>query len=95
MTVPDIVRLSAKIHGFVQGVSFRYYTLRQAQTLRLYGYVRNCFDGTVEVVAEGDRRAVEELLSWLHRGPRGAQVDKVDSEWQESRKEFRRFEVRF
>ena len=95
MTVPDPVRLSAKIHGFVQGVSFRYYTLRQAQSLRLNGYVRNCIDGTVEVVAQGDRRAVEELLSWLHRGPPGAEVEKVDSEWLKPREDLKRFEVRF
>ena len=57
----DVTRLSARIHGLVQCVSFRYYTLRQAQTLRLHGYVRNRFDGTVEVVAEGSRRTLEEL----------------------------------
>jgi len=93
--VSDVVRLSAKIHGLVQGVSFRYYTLRQAQTLELNGYVRNCFDGTVEVVAEGDRRTVAKLLSWLHEGPRWAQVERVDFQWQEPQRDLRRFEVRF
>lgn len=91
----DIVRLHARIHGFVQGVSFRYYTLRQAQTLGLDGYVRNCWDGTVEVVAEGERGAVNRLLSWLHAGPPSAEVEEVDYEWEEPRGNFRRFEVRF
>jgi len=91
----DTMRLSARIHGFVQCVNFRYYTLRQAQTLCLHGYVRNRFDGTVEAVAEGNRRALEELLSWLHRGPPSAQVERVDFEWQEPQGEFGRFEVRF
>ena len=91
----DVMRLSASIHGFVQCVSFRYYTLRQAQTLHLHGYVRNRFDGTVEVLAEGSRRALEELLSWLHKGPPSAEVERVDFEWQEPQGEFARFEVRF
>jgi acylphosphatase len=91
----DLVRLHAKIHGYVQGVSFRYYTIREAQTLALKGYVRNCWDGTVEVVAEGERGAVTKLLAWLHRGPPSAQVDKVDSSWEEAIGEFDRFEVQF
>lgn len=90
-----VVRLHARIHGFVQGVNFRYYTLRRAQTLGLAGYVRNCWDGTVEVVAEGEREAVNKLLSWLHVGPSYAEVEKVDYEWEEPRGDFRRFEVRF
>jgi acylphosphatase len=93
--MPDIVRLHARIHGFVQGVSFRYYTLRQAQTLGLDGYVRNCWDGSVEVVAEGERTTVNKLLSWLRTGPAYAEVKKVDCTWEEPRGDFRQFEVRF
>ena len=93
--MPELVRLHARIHGFVQGVSFRYYTLRQAQTLRLDGYVRNCWDGTVEVVAEGEREAVNKLLSWLHVGPSYAEVEKVDFDWEDPRGDCTRFEVRF
>ena len=93
--MPDTVRLRARIHGFVQGVSFRYYTLRQAQGLGVHGYVRNCWDGTVEVVAEGEREAVNKLLSWLHVGPSYAEVEKVDFEWEEPRGDLTRFEVRF
>lgn len=90
----DTVRFHAQIYGYVQGVSFRYYTLRQAQDLGLSGYVRNCYDGSVEVVAEGEREAVDKLLSWLHHGPPSAEVQRVDVEWQEPQGKFRRFEVR-
>jgi len=93
--VSEIMRLHAKIRGWVQGVNFRYYTLRQAQTLGLNGYVRNCWDGTVEVVAEGEREAVDKLLSWLHVGPRSADVEEVEVEWENAQGEFRGFEVRF
>jgi acylphosphatase len=93
--MPDTVRLHAWIHGFVQGVSFRYYTIRQAQGLDLVGWVRNLWDGSVEVVAEGPRDSVDRLLSWLHRGPPAAEVDRVDVHWEQPTGEFSRFEVRF
>ena len=92
--MPDSVRFRARIHGYVQGVSFRYYTLRQAQTLELTGYVRNCLDGSVEVVAEGPREAADRLLSWLRQGPPSAEVQRVDIEWQEPQVKSGRFEVR-
>jgi acylphosphatase len=94
MTMLDTVRFQARVHGYVQGVSFRYYTLRQAQMLQLTGYVRNCENGSVEVVAEGPREAAERLLSWLHSGPPSAEVQRVDVEWQQAKNRFLRFEVR-
>ncbi len=90
----DRVRFKARIHGYVQGVSFRYYTFRQAQMLELNGYVRNCDDGSVEVVAEGPREATQKLLSWLHSGPPSAEVQRVDVEWQKPQGRPARFEVR-
>jgi acylphosphatase len=91
----DLVRLHAQIHGFVQGVSFRYYTLREAASLGVVGWVCNRYDGSVEVVAEGERAVVNKLLSWLHRGPPSAHVEKVEAEWEPPTGEFQRFEVRF
>jgi len=91
----DTVRLHAKVYGLVQGVGFRYYTLRQAQILGVTGYVRNRWDGTVEVVAEGQRETVDKLLSWLRRGPPSARVEKVEAQWETPQGEFRGFEVRF
>jgi len=89
------VRLRAIVHGRVQGVNFRYYTRQQALQLGVAGYVRNLWDGTVEVVAEGEQGVVTRLLSWLYKGPRMAVVEKVDVEWLEYSGEFRRFEVRY
>jgi acylphosphatase len=93
--MPDDIRLHAWIHGFVQGVSFRYYTIREAQGLGVVGWVRNRWDGSVEVVAEGQPEAVSNLLSWLRRGPPAAEVDRVDVQWEEPTGECGRFEVRF
>lgn len=88
-------RLEAVVHGIVQGVSFRYYTRREASQLGLAGWVRNRWDGTVEVVAEGERGQLEKLLAWLHHGPSGAVVERVDARWTEPAGEFARFEIRF
>lgn len=93
--MPDTARFYAKVHGRVQGVTFRYHTITRAQALHLTGYARNCWNGTVEVVAEGDREALGKLLSWLHEGPPAARVKRVESDWQQPQGEFTRFEVRF
>ncbi len=91
----DEVRLQAIVHGHVQGVNFRYYTQLRARELGVKGYVRNKWDGTVEVVAEGERAAVEQLLEFLKVGPRAAQVQRVDSQWQDPTGQFAYFEVRY
>ncbi len=91
---PVLTRLQAVVHGRVQGVSYRYYTQRRAAELGLTGYVRNERDGTVQVVAEGPKPAVQELLSFLHVGPQTAFVTQVDTHWIAPTGEFDRFEVR-
>jgi acylphosphatase len=91
----DITRLSAIVHGRVQGVFFRDFTRREANALGLKGYVRNVPDGSVEVVAEGPAEMVERLLRQVNVGPSSARVDRVEVEWEEPRGEFRRFEVRY
>ncbi len=92
---PAQTRLRAVVHGRVQGVSFRYHTQRRANELGLTGFVHNAWDGSVEVIAEGPRAKVEQLLSFLRVGPRGAFVTEVNVEWSAAVGEFRRFEVRF
>lgn len=69
-----------RVSGRVQGVFFRASTRDQALRLGISGYVRNLRDGSVEVVACGDRTALESLRDWLWRGPPAAQVGQVDCE---------------
>ncbi len=90
----NIQRLHAIVHGRVQGVGFRYFVLEQAHALGVTGWVRNRREGTVEVVAEGPRPALDRLVAALHRGPSAAWVQQVDVEWQSATGEFRRFRVR-
>jgi len=72
-------RLEAIVRGYVQGVGFRYFVVRQAKQLGLSGWTSNEPDGTVYVVAEGSPAALNELLRELHAGPGGARVDQVDA----------------
>jgi acylphosphatase len=88
-------RLHAIIHGRVQGVNFRYYTVRTAQSLDLTGWVANRWDGTVETVAEGSREALSEFRAFLHRGSPSALVQRVDDEWETPTGEFNRFGVQY
>ena len=88
-------RLHARVHGRVQGVNFRYYTTRTARRLGVTGWVANRRDGTGEIVAEGDREDLEELLSFLHRGSPSASVADVEVDWRDPSGEFDSFRVRY
>ena len=88
-------RFHAIVHGHVQGVSFRYYTLATAKTLDLTGWVRNLPDGTVETVAEGPKVQLDSLLTFLRRGPTGARVTSVDVEWSAASGVFEDFEIQY
>ena len=86
-------RLHAVVHGRVQGVSFRYYTVRTAQRLGLTGWVANRASGTVETVAEGGRKELDEFTGYLHRGPPGASVQRVVTNWGSPTGEYDDFRV--
>jgi acylphosphatase len=73
MAEETLLRLHAFVEGIVQGVGFRYYVQDQAARLGLKGWVRNRWDGSVEVLAEGSRDNLDHLLNALYRGPRAAQ----------------------
>jgi acylphosphatase len=89
-----VKRLQAVVSGRVQGVGFREFVRHEAATRGICGYVRNSDDGQrVEVVAEGDPGALEELMRVLHSGPRFAVVQEVDAEYSEASRGFAKFSV--
>ena len=88
----DCITRRFSVTGRVQGVFFRDSTRREALKLDLTGHAINLADGSVEVVASGDRLAVDELESWLHEGPRMASVSGV-IEREAPEKDFDRFSV--
>ncbi|MBA3383311.1 MAG: acylphosphatase [Actinobacteria bacterium] len=73
------VRRRVVVHGRVQGVFFRDSTRRLAEQHGVAGWVRNTREGTVEAVFEGAPEAVELLVTYCSRGPRGAEVVQVDA----------------
>jgi acylphosphatase len=76
--VSDPVAKRVVVHGSVQGVFFRDTTRRKAQSRGVRGWVRNCADGTVEALFEGESDAVEAMVAFAREGPRGAHVERVD-----------------
>jgi acylphosphatase len=87
---PD-VRLTAWVHGNVQGVGFRWWTRRRALELGLTGYAANQADGRVLVVAQGTRGSGEKLLQLLQGGTTPGRVDKVEHEWSQPAERFSGF----
>ena len=87
--------LYARVRGDVQGVGFRQFVVRRALSLGLRGYARNVSDGSVEVLAQGERKALERLLGLLHQGPPAASVTQISSEWRAPTEYFSGFHVRW
>ena len=76
-----VEELHAYVYGRVQGVGFRYFVIQKAHSLGLRGYTRNESDGSVEVLAQGPRPALEHLLLYLRQGPSAARVSDVRVTW--------------
>lgn len=85
-------RVHLIICGDVQGVNFRSWARGIAQG-KLVGWVKNRDDGTVEIVAEGSRGALEDFFTACQHGPDVAWVERVDVEWEEASGEFVNFSV--
>ena len=75
-----MVRRRVVVYGQVQGIFFRAETADRARSRGVAGWVRNNVDGTVEAVFEGELEAVNRLVDFMHKGPRGANVERVDVE---------------
>lgn len=90
----DTVRLRAYARGEVQGVGYRAFARRYARTLGVQGYARNLVDGSVEVIAEGSRPALESFLDALRRGSPSGYVDAVEVFWEEATGEYSAFMIR-
>lgn len=87
--------LHARVEGMVQGVGFRYSTVRQARRLGVSGYVRNLPGGSVEVVAEGEEEMLRRLAAWLQQGPPGAHVRNLERRFGPDRGFYRDFRVEY
>lgn len=79
------MRMTAWVHGRVQGVGFRWWTRSRASELGLVGHASNLRDGRVEVVAEGPRDRCADLLELLRSGATPGHVDLVVERWSDAR----------
>ena len=90
-----LARVHGIVHGRVQGVAFRANTQHQARRLGLRGWVRNCHDGTVEFVAEGEQNRVQQLVTWCQHGPPGSRVTHIDLDWEAPGENLEGFDIRY
>jgi acylphosphatase len=87
-------RIHLRLRGKVQGVFFRTSATEQARNLGLTGWVRNRFDGSIEVVAEGSPESLTIMRSWCAHGPPGANVRNVEEMKVSASGEFVEFRIR-
>lgn len=83
------------VKGRVQGVCFRMETQRAAQGLNLTGWVRNCPDGSVEAMFEGDKSDLDQMIQWCRQGPPASSVNQVETDWLDTVSGFTGFNIRF
>lgn len=82
-----------RIQGRVQGVGFRFFAQREAESFGVTGWVRNCPNGDVESEAEGPRGALLQWIERLHQGPNLSRVEKVTVQWHPAAKTFTSFNI--
>jgi acylphosphatase len=82
------------VSGLVQGVFYRANAQKEAQRLKVTGYVRNLLDGRVEAVIEGEDICVNKMIEWCEVGPKYARVDKVEVVNEQYKGEFKDFFIR-
>ncbi len=82
------------VSGLVQGVFYRANAQKEAQRLKVTGYVKNLLDGRVEAVIEGEDLCVNKMIQWCEVGPKYARVDKVEIVNEQYKGEFKDFFIR-
>ncbi len=91
----DKIRVRVIVSGRVRGVFFRQNTLYMAKEIGVFGFVINLPDGRVEAVFEGGKEKVEKMIEWMKEGPKYAQVDGCEINFEKYKGEFNGFEIRY
>ena len=86
-------RVEIQVFGIVQGVFFRANTRDYARKLGVKGTVRNRFDGSVEIIAEGREEKLNELIAFAKVGPPSSKVYNIEINWGETKGEFSNFRI--
>ena len=91
--MPMMVRARIIVSGIVQGVFFRFNTMKKAQECGVNGWVKNRRDGKVEVLCEGKDKNVQCLVDWCMKGPEGSSVSKAEVMREKYTGEFETFQI--
>ena len=83
------------ISGLVQGVGYRWHVMRKAEEYNLKGYVRNLYNGDVEVEVEGYQPMILDFIKELRIGARSAHVTDMKIEWGEYENKYKNFDIKF
>lgn len=78
----DFISILVTVRGRVQGVAFRYYAQNEARRLKVKGWVTNLMNGDVELLLEGKKKGVLQMIQWCKKGPRLAIVEDIQIDWQ-------------
>jgi len=88
-----MIAVKVTIQGRVQGVGYRWFAKEQAERLDLNGYVKNLYNGDVEVYAEGEREVISQYMTVLNQGPPFAHVLEIKYTEMETEGRYNRFQV--
>lgn len=84
-----------RIEGIVQGVGYRFFTQDKAREYGLTGYVKNMYDGSVEIYAEGDKNVLDNFIKDLKVGPGMSRVERIDVQWIKAENQYESFTIVF
>ncbi|WP_054950625.1 acylphosphatase [Numidum massiliense] len=90
-----MIRSHLLVHGHVQGVGFRYFTLQQAQSLEITGWVKNNVDGTVEIEAQGESEQLKRFIERVKKGSPFSKVQHVQVRTTDQLKNYRSFRLKY
>lgn len=88
-------QLHIVVSGEVQGVGFRYYAQTMALSQQVTGWVRNCLDGSVEIVVEGEKERIDKYLSLIQKGSPFSNVQSVTIKENEDIDQFQSFKIKY
>ncbi len=83
------------VRGLVQGIFFRVNTKEKAQQLGITGWVRNLDSDKVEIIAEEEKKKIEELIKWCKEDSSSARIEEIKIEWQSYKAEFKNFDIKY
>ena len=89
------IRCQILVKGRVQGVGFRWFTEAEANKFGLKGYVKNCFDGDVEIEVEGEKEIIEAFVKQLRIGNRLSRIENIFLDWGDCESKYDNFQIKF